>query len=368
MNLISILIIVLSILYILYIVCETITLKALRKRFKFIIHVNGIRGKSTIVRLLDAGLRECGFKVFSKTTGTIPTYISLDNKQTIIKRIGQANIREQIHYMIKALKDGADTLVFECMAVNKEYQRICEEKILKADIAVITNVRKDHIGEMGDSLDELAEAMSLTIPRNGIVVTGSSEYFDYFTDKAILKNTKCYLKSEYKGDTLNTFKENIEIALKVCECMNLNKDTFINGMKKYQEDFGALKEYKLNNTIFINGLSINDTDSTRIVYNDLIKKYNKDDITILLNSRTDRPTRLIQHINLIKDIKPNRIYLVGSNTFYIKYRLLKFMNKENVIVLKKYSDLLSEFIVFGIGNIKNDGIKLINYFKEGGSK
>ena len=50
-------------------------LKALKK-IPIRIHVNGIRGKSSVVRLIAAGLRESGLKTFAKTTGTIPRIIN----------------------------------------------------------------------------------------------------------------------------------------------------------------------------------------------------------------------------------------------------------------------------------------------------
>ena len=34
------------------------------------IHVNGTRGKSSVTRLIAAGLREGGMRTFAKTTGT----------------------------------------------------------------------------------------------------------------------------------------------------------------------------------------------------------------------------------------------------------------------------------------------------------
>ena len=36
------------------------------------IHVNGTRGKSSVTRLIAAGLREGGIRTFAKTTGTAP--------------------------------------------------------------------------------------------------------------------------------------------------------------------------------------------------------------------------------------------------------------------------------------------------------
>ena len=37
----------------------------------------------------------------------------------------------------------------ECMAVNPQYQWISEHRIIRSNISVITNVRKDHLDEMG---------------------------------------------------------------------------------------------------------------------------------------------------------------------------------------------------------------------------
>ncbi|HPX21086.1 MAG TPA: Mur ligase family protein, partial [Bacilli bacterium] len=151
--------------YLGYIVFERFYQKSLRKSFTHVIHVNGTRGKSTITRLIDAGVRNCGFRVFSKTTGTIPTIINTANEQVVIKRLGLANIREQLKMMRLAQKEKAEVLVIECMAVSPELQYISQDKMLEADIAVITNVRLDHLQEMGSSLPEIASSLANVIPK-----------------------------------------------------------------------------------------------------------------------------------------------------------------------------------------------------------
>ena len=75
----------LSILYIFYVIIERLLINYYRKKIPLIIHINGIRGKSTTTRLIDAGLRNCGLKVFSKTTGTVPTMINTNNEDVVIK-------------------------------------------------------------------------------------------------------------------------------------------------------------------------------------------------------------------------------------------------------------------------------------------
>ena len=77
MGLLEIMVLVLSIGYIIFLIIEKQYHEKIRKSFKHVILVNGIRGKSTTTRLVDSGLRNCGFRVFSKTTGTIPMMINL---------------------------------------------------------------------------------------------------------------------------------------------------------------------------------------------------------------------------------------------------------------------------------------------------
>ena len=60
------------------------------------IHVNGARGKSSVVRLIAAGLRSGGFKTFAKTTGTIPRIINEKGEDVELHRLRSASIGEQI--------------------------------------------------------------------------------------------------------------------------------------------------------------------------------------------------------------------------------------------------------------------------------
>ena len=223
---ITIVVLVLMIGYLTYIVLEKIYINKIRKSFKYLIHVNGIRGKSTTTRLIDAGFRACGYKVFSKTTGTKPMYINTNNEDVLIKRLGNANIREQIQMMRRAYKEGAEVLILECMAVKPELQKISEEMILRSDCTVITNVRADHLDEMGSTLEDIAYSFSNTIPNKGILVCGEDKFLNIFEENAKKKDAKVLLASEYDGDNLETFKENIACALEVAKAFNLDVNKF----------------------------------------------------------------------------------------------------------------------------------------------
>ena len=59
------------------------------------IHINGTRGKSSVTRLVGAGLRAGGISTITKVTGTFPRLIIEDGTETYIHRKSSANIIEQ---------------------------------------------------------------------------------------------------------------------------------------------------------------------------------------------------------------------------------------------------------------------------------
>ncbi len=367
-DLIELIIIALALGYFDYIILEKAICSKRRKSFKYVIHVNGIRGKSTTTRLIDAGFRGCGFKVFSKTTGTLPYIINTENNDIKIKRLGNANIREQIKMINKAYKEQAEVLILECMAVNPELQYISEHHILHADATIITNIRLDHIQDMGEDLEDIAYAFCNTIPTNGHLIINESEYIKLFEEYSKKLNTKCHIAEPYKvEDTFDTFAENIAVALELAKALNLDVEKFYEGMKKYHHDFGAFKKIRLDNTIFLNGFSINDPESIKVVYNEIIKQYDANKLTILLNSRSDRPTRVLQHIELLKNLKCKKILLFGSNPTYVKNQLKGLENIE-IETLNKVEDLNNEELIFAIGNIGGKGMEIIEYFQNNGEE
>ena len=59
------------------------------------IHVNGTRGKSSVTRLIAAGLRAGGKRTVAKITGTLPRVVLPDGREAAIIRLMGANIIEQ---------------------------------------------------------------------------------------------------------------------------------------------------------------------------------------------------------------------------------------------------------------------------------
>jgi len=349
------------------------------------IHVNGSRGKSSVVRLIAAGLREGGLKTYGKTTGTSPRIIDNKGEDKYIHRLRSASIGEQISLIRYFSKFNPDALVIECMAVNPQYQWVSEQKIVKSTIGVLTNVRPDHLDEMGISMDQITKSMANTIPFNGIMVTSEDKKVDILSDISKERNTEFHLAEiEFKSEDLNDFKylehtENIQLALKVCELCGVKKEIAINGMKKCKPDPGALTIWNIKNNKksfkFINAFAANDPASTLKTWQMINSRINSNNFAIFLNTRIDRQYRTVQLINLIfKELKPKVLVLRGEN---FPKELKKLMTENSNIQVYKFpysikqnklikfmAEDLDDFIVLGIGNIVGWGELLMKKMKE----
>ena len=349
------------------------------------IHVNGSRGKSSVVRLIAAGLREGGLKTYGKTTGTSPRIIDNKGEDKYIHRLRSASIGEQISLIRYFSKFNPDALVIECMAVNPQYQWVSEQKIVKSTIGVLTNVRPDHLDEMGISMDQITKSMANTIPFNGIMVTSEDKKVDILSDISKERNTEFHLAEiEFKSDDLNDFKylehtENIQLALKVCELCGVKKEIAINGMKKCKPDPGALTIWNIKNNKksfkFINAFAANDPASTLKTWQMINSRIISNNFAIFLNTRIDRQYRTVQLINLIfKELKPKVLILRGENfpkelkklmteNSNIKVYKFPYSIKQNKLI-KFMAEDLDNFIVLGIGNIVGWGELLMKKMKE----
>lgn len=199
------------------------------------IHVNGTRGKSSVTRLIAGGLRAGGRRVVAKTTGTAAQLILPDGSEQPLQRRGPANIRENIGLMNKAVELGADTIVFECMALQPELQNFCERRLIKSHIGVITNVRADHEDVMGKGLTNIAAALANTIPQNGTLVTTPAAAELLATHlhgtKMVVADDREVPAEFLQGFPYPVVPENVALALQVCALAGVDAATAVAGMR-----------------------------------------------------------------------------------------------------------------------------------------
>jgi poly-gamma-glutamate synthase PgsB/CapB len=269
------------------------------------VHVNGIRGKSSVTRLVAGVLREGGFVTVAKTTGSAARVIGTRGEESTIKRRGAATINEQVDMVRQHVGPDVEALVIECMAVRPLYQEYSQEYIVRSDITIITNVREDHQEEMGETLEEIADSMSVTIPRNGVLITAESR--PHLRERLrrnaaargssfVYADPRQVLDEDLRGFDYLQFKDNVAIGLEMARLLGIDRETALRGMWKSVPDVGVvrLRSYDVRGkkVLWVPMFAANDRESVIVTF-ELLQTYFPPGATVIgiLNNRLDRGRR-----------------------------------------------------------------------------
>jgi poly-gamma-glutamate synthase PgsB/CapB len=346
--------------------------------------VNGTRGKSSVTEYIAAGLRANSRTVIAKITGIVPTMISPDGTRKRILRYGPARVQEQFRILNNATNIRADSMIFECMSIVPEYQRL-ESRFLSPTIYVITNILNDHQEELGISNNEHAEAICSAIPENAVVVTAERDYLSLIEQFAKKKNSTVIAVNEIPGQyasdiPLHAFEVNVALALEVCSQAGYNSKKTFQAIAEYAgQQESPLLQFRWHSKIvrFINGFPVNDVMSAQRFIKQWWRNEREDGKLILLfNSRKDRPLRSRSFAEWVSS--QNDVYKVAvagnhSNYFIRSLRMSQFP-RERIIRWKQnnsdfnLSNLLdtndSRYTIIGIGNIADEGFSIVNKIEQ----
>lgn len=301
------------------------------------IHVNGIRGKSTVTRILAGMLREAGYTTVAKSTGTFAAVIDTAGTDVPIVRKGPPTILEQIEVADEWLGDGVDAWVVECMALKPAYQRISEERIVRSTIGVLTNVREDHQDVMGETLPEIARSLLSTCPRDGLLITSEQdpeivavmrEVAGSLGTDVLVVDPDWVTDEDIARFDYIAFKENVAIGLAVADELDIDRETAIAGMVAAPPDPGVLRLKHLDigdkRVTWANLFAVNDRESMIAVMPKLEAWVTDDTTTVgILNNRSDRERRATQFADIaVRDLSFDRLVTFGAYETRVTERLL----------------------------------------------
>ncbi|MDU9418956.1 poly-gamma-glutamate synthase PgsB [Staphylococcus lloydii] len=356
------------------------------KKIPIRININGIRGKSTITRLIYSILREDQYKVIGKTTGTDARmlYWITSREYPVYRKPQGANIGEQRDIVRKVVKQRANALVNECMAVNPDYQITFQKDLVKANIGVIVNVMEDHMDVLGPTLKDVAQSFTATIPYKGHLIVMKDEYTSYFAKVAKRRKTKLIVvdkdkvPEQYlrKFDYL-VFPDNVAIALGVAEALGIDNEIALQGMLNAPPDSGAveIKYFNANNTtnVYVNAFAANETKSSKAILNK-VESYNYpyQKKIIILNCRADRVDRTKMFAeDFIEDVDFDTLICTGKSTQMVTEVMKrnpnkKYLNFENSDIREIEDSVYAECknaLVFCVGNIHGPGKKIAQFIE-----
>lgn len=289
--------------------------------------VNGSRGKSSITRLCAGALRGGGLVVVAKTTGTAARLIYPDaTEEPLHRKLGLPNVIEQLPVVRRAAAFFPDVLVVECMAVSPDLQELSQTKLIQSTIGIVSNVRDDHLAEMGRTPERIARSLSRSMPHGRVCFTAERDQVAVLRAEAAKR--ECQL-IEVDPDTVSdddlagfawlTFRENVAIALAVAQSLGVDRQSALKGMWATPPDPGAVGciDYAIDGRRLrvANIFAANDPASTMMNIEQL---RNAGAVTtpfsLVINCRPDRIERNGQMGALVPRLDPARTFLIGHPT------------------------------------------------------
>jgi poly-gamma-glutamate synthase PgsB/CapB len=296
-------------------------------RLDYRIHVNGIRGKSTVTRIIAGMFREANYVTIGKATGTEAVVVNRDGVDEIINRKAAPTILEQIEVSEQYVDESVQVLVIECMALKPQYQEVSERMIVRSNIGVLTNVREDHQDVMGETLPEIARSLLSTCPYNGILITAETNPVirPIIEEVAAKRKSRVvYADPEVVSDAdidrfdYIAFKENVAIAIAIADIVGIPRNVAMDGIVRADPDPGVLRMKELRilgkRVTWANLFAVNDRESMVVAMEKLVPYMTPETTTVgILNNRSDRERRAIQFAEVaVKDLSFNFLVTFGA--------------------------------------------------------
>ncbi|MEM3432979.1 MAG: poly-gamma-glutamate synthase PgsB [Candidatus Methanomethyliaceae archaeon] len=361
------------------------------------IAVTGTRGKSSVTRLIAAGLSAGGYRVVAKTTGSRAVTILPSGAEVPIRRSGLPNILEQKTILNFARRQRSDAVVIEVMSIKPENYNVELKKLIQPHLVVITNVRLDHVEALGESIEQAGTVFALGVPSQCRLVVFLKDDCPKILWKTLEKRALCIhpvskdtyksLLAEYSRKDYYEWEGNLSLALAVCEAVGIPSGRALKAMLRAKPDFGALKIWRvivLNKQWFaVNAFAANDLVSTQQVY-DRIVAWNRDQrlpMVGILNLRGDRADRTLQWLQALraKALRFGRLFISGAGASVVARKLRPHLHCECPIEAlhvrsadpEKIMQTIAAVepqggIVFGFGNIGGLGAALVEYWEKSG--
>ncbi|MBM4372683.1 MAG: poly-gamma-glutamate synthase PgsB [Deltaproteobacteria bacterium] len=354
------------------------------------IHVNGTRGKSSVVRLIAAALRAGGIRTCAKTTGTLARMILPDGHEYPVFRPHRANVIEQVRIVATAAAYRADAVVLECMALIPHLQWLSQDKLVRATHGVITNARPDHLDVMGPSEVDVANALLGMTPYCQALYTAERDYVPVFEEACRDRGSRLVVVGQAEVATVRQedmagfpyveHEENVALALKVVTDIGVPRDVALRGMWGATPDPGAMTDHTVEffgrSVHFVNGFAANDPESTERIWEMALRRYPEVQRRVaVFNCRADRADRSRQLGEACAAwTRADAYVLIGTGTYIfaraaehagVDHSHLVFA--EDVSVPEIFELIIAQAgrsaLVMGMGNVAGQGLDLVQYFR-----
>jgi gamma-polyglutamate synthase len=354
------------------------------------ISINGSRGKSTVTRLLTGALAEAGYRPLGKTTGTEPKLLFgwSGEEEDVSRRPEGPNISEQRHVVRRAVEEGADALVSECMAVDPEYQRTFHAEMMDVNVLVICNALEDHLDEMGPTAADVAEVFAASIPAGEKVVVTPEPHLPTYREvceargaELLVADPAAITEDQLRGHRHLVLPDHVALVLAITRDLGVSDEVALRGMRNAPADPYAMRVTEIGDpadpAFFVNGFAANDPASTLAVWDHIADRdLPTDDLTVIVNCREDRMDRTQRFAeDVLPHLPIDTLVVTGRQTRPILHaangggridvdELLDLTDASADDVVAALEGSLAGRIVYGIGNLHGGGVELVQALED----
>jgi poly-gamma-glutamate synthase PgsB/CapB len=243
---------------------------------------------------------------------------------------------------------------------------------------------------MGPEEPDVARSLLGTTPLGATLFTCERDYPDEFQAACSARGGALVVISPEEIASLSDgemsrfsyveHRENVALALRVCESLGVDRETALRGMTKAEPDPGSMSDLRLDFfgrvIYFVNGFAANDPESTETLWRMALERHGDVERRIMIiNSRIDRPDRSRQLGKALASWpRADRYILIGSGSYFVERYAARagvetrvFTTAEDLGTEIIFEEILKHCgrrtLVIGIGNIAGPGLELATYFK-----
>jgi len=349
------------------------------RRIPLRITVSGTRGKTTVVRMLASVMREAGYRVMAKTTGSEARYILPDGSEEPVTRRGRVTIMEQKKLVARAARLSSNCLIAEIMSIRPENHRVETRTLLRPGITILTNFRADHLNVAGPQAEEIARLHTNDLNPGSKLIIPSSEINEIILQGAgkarveVIEGIHAPSLPDRWGEPIS---EHVELVRTAGRELGIPEATIEAGIIRARMDIGRPRIFRIGGrespVWMVSTFAANEPQSTGILMNRVmaIPALAEARPVGLLCLRRDRPERSQQWLRWLttegKD-QFERIFVIGPHApLFIRkipcaVRLDTPRNPQDATrITREVAETTGgRVVVFGLANLVGPGKELI---------
>lgn len=326
--------------------------------------VTGSRGKSSLVRLLCAGLEACGVSPWGRITGVLPRQIGPGGER-LIERTAPAHV-EEMRWWLGQVPPGA-SVVLENSAVAPDLQPLAARWLVPC-LVVWTNARPDHPEAWDPGEEGAARALAAGIPEGCPVAAGREAlpWVRRLLPRSPLREAR---PEEPLFGEAPFGAENRGLALAALEGLGLDGASARRGMVALPPDVADYRVLPLGAARLASAFAANEPESTERLFE--ATGWTPEETTLLYHHRPDRPGRLAAFLPWIVRRPWREVVFSRDRSFWGR-----FAPRRGPGGLGTWRDLtggedLARWVesrgrVFGCGNVAGSPLELLRTRREGG--